>query len=83
MRLVRSRVRGSEAACPRTTGTGSPRRAAGRALRIARRLGGLNALAWALMAVPAFVRDWFYDWFARRRYRWFGKGSSAWCLRRR
>jgi len=47
------------------------------ALRVARRLGGLYALAYALVLIPSFVRDWFYDWFARRRYRWFGKRDQC------
>jgi predicted DCC family thiol-disulfide oxidoreductase YuxK len=32
---------------------------------------------YALIAVPRPVRDFFYDWFARRRYRWFGKGEEC------
>jgi predicted DCC family thiol-disulfide oxidoreductase YuxK len=43
------------------------------ALRIARRLGFPWSLAWALVAVPRFLRDWAYDVVARHRYRWFGK----------
>jgi len=52
-------------------------RKSGGALRVARRLGGLYALAYGLIAVPPFVRDWFYDWFARRRYSWFGKKDEC------
>ena len=52
-------------------------RKSGAALRIARRLGGLYALAYGLIAVPPFMRDFFYDWFARRRYRWFGKREQC------
>jgi len=52
-------------------------RKSGGALRVGRRLGGLYALAFGLIAVPPFVRDWFYDWFARRRYRWFGKRDEC------
>jgi predicted DCC family thiol-disulfide oxidoreductase YuxK len=52
-------------------------RKSGGALRVARRLGGVYALAFALIIVPPFVRDFFYDWFARRRYRWFGKRDAC------
>ena len=52
-------------------------RKSGGALRVARRLGGVYTLAFALIAIPPFVRDFFYDWFARRRYRWFGKKDAC------
>ena len=47
------------------------------ALRIARRLGKLWPLLYALIIVPRFLRDVAYDWFARRRYRWFGKRDAC------
>lgn len=43
------------------------------ALRIARRLNWLWPIFMALIIIPRVVRDWFYDQFAKRRYRWFGK----------
>ena len=43
------------------------------ALRIARGLRPPWPLAYALIAVPAFLRDALYDFVGRRRYRWFGK----------
>jgi predicted DCC family thiol-disulfide oxidoreductase YuxK len=43
------------------------------ALRIAAYLGGLWRLALAAYIIPRSVRDYFYDQFAKRRYRWFGK----------
>lgn len=52
-------------------------RKSGGALRVARRLGGLYMLVFALIAVPPFVRDFFYDWVARRRYDWFGKKDAC------
>ena len=52
-------------------------RKSGGALRVARRLGRLYPLAFALFAVPPFIRDFFYDWFARHRYRWFGKKDAC------
>jgi predicted DCC family thiol-disulfide oxidoreductase YuxK len=52
-------------------------RKSGGALRVARRLGGPYALAFGLIILPPFVRDFFYDWFARRRYGWFGKRDAC------
>lgn len=43
------------------------------ALKAAQRLPGLWFLAGLLLAVPPSLRDWCYDAFAARRYRWFGK----------
>lgn len=43
------------------------------ALRIARGLGGIWSLGYALIIVPTPVRDWFYKLFAQYRYRLFGK----------
>ena len=43
------------------------------ALRIAKGLGGIWQLAYALIIVPKPVRDWFYNTFAKNRYKWFGK----------
>ena len=42
-------------------------------LRVAKRLGGPWALAYALIIVPAFIRDFAYKTFAKYRYRLFGK----------
>lgn len=44
------------------------------AIRIGRELGGAPRF-WARLfgLLPRGVRDWGYDTFARRRYRWFGK----------
>ena len=47
------------------------------ALRIARRMGGLWPLLFLLILMPAPIRDLFYDFFARNRYRWFGKRESC------
>ena len=52
-------------------------RKSGGALRVARRLGGLYLLAFALIIIPPFIRDFLYDWFARKRYRWFGKKDAC------
>ena len=42
-------------------------------LRIAKGLGGIYSLAYVLIIVPAFVRDFVYKTFAKNRYRLFGK----------
>ncbi len=46
-------------------------------LRIVRRLQSPWRGLYALIAVPRPVRDFLYDWFARRRYRWFGKRDEC------
>ncbi|MGQ0793376.1 MAG: DCC1-like thiol-disulfide oxidoreductase family protein [Deltaproteobacteria bacterium] len=43
------------------------------ALRVARELSGLYPLIYPLILAPKPLRDLLYSWFARRRYRWFGR----------
>ncbi|MEP6946991.1 MAG: thiol-disulfide oxidoreductase DCC family protein [Acidobacteriota bacterium] len=43
------------------------------ALRIARGLGGIWSINYALVIVPAFIRDFAYKAFAKYRYRLFGR----------
>lgn len=47
------------------------------ALHVARYLGGAWKLALAAYIIPRAVRDFFYDQFAKRRYRWFGRYDSC------
>jgi predicted DCC family thiol-disulfide oxidoreductase YuxK len=47
------------------------------ALRVARYLGGLWKIALAGQIMPRALRDYLYDQFAKRRYRWFGKYDSC------
>lgn len=47
------------------------------ALRIARRLRGGWALAYAFVAVPRPLRDLAYRFVARHRYRWFGRTEAC------
>ena len=47
------------------------------ALNIVRRLGGLYPLLYGTIIVPRPVRDFFYDWFAKRRYGWFGRKDEC------
>ena len=47
------------------------------ALKIARNLGGLWPLLYWFIIVPKFIRDFFYDFFARNRYKWFGRTDQC------
>ncbi len=47
------------------------------ALRIAKHLGGIWSLLYAFIIVPKPVRDFFYKWFAKNRYRFFGKKDEC------
>jgi len=48
------------------------------ALRIARRLSGLWPILYVFIIIPKFIRDWFYDFIAKNRYKWWGKQESCW-----
>lgn len=43
------------------------------ALRIAKRLNGLWPITYCFIIVPATVRNIFYEFIAKNRYKWFGK----------
>jgi predicted DCC family thiol-disulfide oxidoreductase YuxK len=43
------------------------------ALRLSKYLSGLWPLLYALMVIPAFIRNPIYDFIAANRYQWFGK----------
>lgn len=47
------------------------------ALRIAKRLKGGYPLLYGFIILPAFFRNWIYDWIAKNRYKWFGKKESC------
>ena len=47
------------------------------ALRVAGYLGGLWLLLQVFMLVPGRLRDYFYDQFARRRHKLFGRSDSC------
>lgn len=47
-------------------------------LRIARRLGFPASILYVLIIVPAFIRNWVYDFIARHRYKWYGKMEACW-----
>jgi predicted DCC family thiol-disulfide oxidoreductase YuxK len=47
------------------------------ALRIMRRLSRPWPVLLVLVVIPQPLRDLVYDWFARRRYRWFGERDEC------
>ncbi|MBI3606975.1 MAG: thiol-disulfide oxidoreductase DCC family protein [Nitrospirae bacterium] len=47
------------------------------ALKVAKELGGLWPLLYALILVPAPIRDLVYRIVARNRYRWFGRRDTC------
>lgn len=47
------------------------------ALHILRDLGTVWSVLYVLIVFPAFIRDLFYDQFARRRYLLFGKKEEC------
>jgi predicted DCC family thiol-disulfide oxidoreductase YuxK len=46
-------------------------------LRICGKLKGTRILLIFLYLLPRPVRDFFYDWMAKNRYKWFGKQESC------
>ncbi len=47
------------------------------ALKVARRLDGFWSLLSIFLILPSFIRNPFYRFIARNRYRWFGKKDSC------
>ncbi|NRD23711.1 DUF393 domain-containing protein [Winogradskyella litoriviva] len=47
------------------------------AFLIASRLGFPTFLISVFLIIPAFIRNWFYDYIAKNRYKWFGKKESC------
>ncbi|MBJ6368545.1 DUF393 domain-containing protein [Snuella sp. CAU 1569] len=47
------------------------------ALKIASQLSFPNNLMVIFLIVPAFIRNWFYDYIAKNRYRWYGKKDAC------
>lgn len=45
------------------------------AIAIARDLGGIYKLLLVFKILPSFINDFFYDFVARNRYRFFGKND--------
>ena len=42
-------------------------------MRILKNIGGLWSLLYVFIIIPPFIRDFFYEFIAHHRYRWFGK----------
>ncbi len=47
------------------------------ALTIAKQLSGPLKLAYPLIIVPRFIRDFVYNIIAKNRYKWFGKQATC------
>lgn len=47
------------------------------ALKIASQLGFPLNLMRLFLLVPAFIRNWVYDYIARNRYKWYGKKDEC------
>ncbi len=47
------------------------------ALHVCRYLDGGWKILYALIIIPAFIRDGIYKWIGRNRYKWFGKQESC------
>ncbi len=46
-------------------------------LRIVRKMSGIYSLCYVFIIVPAFIRDWAYELFAKYRYRLFGRTDTC------
>src|SRR5262249_43935000 len=49
----------------------------GAALRLTTYLRGLYPALYGFLIIPPFIRNWFYDWIAAHRYKWFGKTEAC------
>ena len=47
------------------------------ALKIASKLGFPRNLMVIFTIVPAFIRNWVYDYIAKNRYKWFGQKDEC------
>lgn len=47
------------------------------ALHIIKSLSGGYPLLFGFLIVPAFFRNWVYDYVAKNRYKWYGKKESC------
>jgi predicted DCC family thiol-disulfide oxidoreductase YuxK len=48
------------------------------ALRVSRYLNGGWPLLYTLIIIPAFIRNFVYDYVGKNRYRWFGEKTECW-----
>ena len=47
------------------------------ALKIAQQLGFPQNLMSVFFIIPAFIRNWVYDYIAKNRYKWYGKKDAC------
>ncbi len=47
------------------------------ALKIGSQLGFPTNLMVIFLIVPAIIRNWFYDFIAKNRYKWYGKKDAC------
>jgi len=47
------------------------------ALHIAIHLGFPNNIMGVFIIIPAFIRNWVYNYIAKNRYKWYGKKESC------
>ena len=47
------------------------------ALKVAKHLGFPRNLMSVCFIVPAFIRNWVYDYIAKNRYKWYGKKETC------
>lgn len=47
------------------------------ALKIAKHLGFPRNLMFVFLIVPAFIRNWVYNYIAKNRYKWYGKKEEC------
>jgi predicted DCC family thiol-disulfide oxidoreductase YuxK len=50
------------------------------ALSLSKYMDGLWPLCYALVIIPAFIRNIIYDFIARNRIKWFGKADTCWVM---
>ncbi|WP_375239253.1 thiol-disulfide oxidoreductase DCC family protein [Aurantibacter sp.] len=48
------------------------------AILIAKHLDFPAFLLYPFLIVPAFIRNWVYDFVAKNRYKWYGKKETCW-----
>ncbi len=47
------------------------------ALRIAKKLDGLYIVLYVFIVIPKKIRDFFYNFIANNRYKWFGRRDEC------
>lgn len=50
------------------------------ALRLSKHMDSLWPSLFAFIIIPAFIRNWVYDFIAKNRYKWFGKTETCWIM---